>query len=124
MALRNCESNRSVDFQYSINATSLITGTWVDADTLDFTTPDLVAPTGAKNGNAALDRTAISATISGLNIANGATFWIRWTDFNASGADDGLAVDDFFLTPTAVAVSPSLSINNVSVAEVMQALQQ
>ena len=35
------------------------------------------------------------ATISGLSIPNGATFFIRWTDFDASGADDGLAVDDF-----------------------------
>ena len=35
----------------------------------------------------------------GLAIPAGQTFWIRWNDFNASGADDGLAVDDFSLTP-------------------------
>ena len=33
------------------------------------------------------------------SIANGATVWIRWTDVDVTGADDGLAVDDFSLTP-------------------------
>jgi len=28
-----------------------------------------------------------------------ATLWIRWTDSDASGPDDGLAIDDFALTP-------------------------
>ena len=49
------------------------------------------------NGNA--NRTAVSATIAGLAIPAGQTFWIRWNDFNAAGSDDGLAVDDFSLTP-------------------------
>jgi len=34
-----------------------------------------------------------------LSIANGASFWIRWTDSDlAPGADDGLAIDDLSLT--------------------------
>ena len=41
----------------------------------------------------------MTGSISGLELAQGATLWLRWTDFNASGADDGLAVDDFSLTP-------------------------
>lgn len=90
-----------IDFQYSLNATDLVTGTWVDVDELDFTTPDTVT-VGAKDGNAASDRTALSTSITGLSIANGATFWIRWTDLDATGADDGLAVDDFSLTPNNV----------------------
>ena len=37
----------------------------------------------------------MSFSITGLSIPNGASFWIRWTDFDiAPGADDGLAVDD------------------------------
>jgi len=92
-----------LDFQYSLNATSLVTGTWVDANALDFITPNTAAPTGAKDGNAAANRTALSSTISGLSIPNGATFWIRWNDLDASGADDGLAVDDFSLTPNGAA---------------------
>ena len=87
-----------IDFQISTDATDLTTGTYTDIDALDFTTPN-TATTGAKDGNAAGNRTTISFTISGLDIPNGSTFFIRWTDFDASGADDGLAVDDFSLTP-------------------------
>jgi uncharacterized protein len=87
-----------INFVYSLNATDLTTGTWISAASLNFVTPD-TATVGAKNGNAAGERTALSATISGLSIPNGTTFWIGWTDTDASGADDGLAVDDFSLTP-------------------------
>ncbi|MCI0538344.1 MAG: hypothetical protein L0Z50_24315 [Verrucomicrobiales bacterium] len=86
-----------LDFQYSTDAASLTTGSWTDADTLDFTTPNTVT-TGAKNGNSSGNFTSISSSITGLSIANGATFWIRWLDVDASGADDGLAVDNFNLT--------------------------
>jgi hypothetical protein len=101
-----------LDFQYSTDATSLTTGTWVNADLLDFTAPVTSPTVGALDGNASANRTLISSTISGLSIANGAIFWIRWTDLNATGSDDGLAVDDFCLTPQAepdvsVAASPS-----------------
>lgn len=99
-----------IDFQYSLDATSLTTGTWTNVDGLDFTTPNTTT-TGAKDGNAAANRTAISGAITGLSIPAGATFWIRWTDFNASGADDGLGVDDFSLTaftsPAGVTITPS-----------------
>ena len=88
-----------LDFQYSVDATSLTTGVWTNVDALDFSSPNTAAAVGALDGNAAANRTAISATISGLNIADGATFFLRWNDFNATGADDGLAVDDFSLIP-------------------------
>lgn len=105
-----------IDFQYSLNATSLTDGTWTDVDSLDFTTPNTVT-TGAKDGNAAGNRTALSGTIPALSIANGATFWIRWTSSDATGADDGLAVDDFSLTASGGAALPNLTINDVSLAE-------
>lgn len=90
-----------LDFQYSLDATSLLAvATWVDVDTLDFTTPNTTGTAGARNGNDPAYRTAISQSIGSLSIANGATFWIRWTEFNPTGADDGLAVDDFSLTAT------------------------
>ncbi len=95
-----------IDFQYSIDATSLTTGTNTDADALDFSSPTTTTGVGLLDGNAAANRTALSSAISGLSIANGATFWIRWTDFNATGADDGLAVDDFSLTPRGTTISP------------------
>lgn len=87
------------DFQYSTNATSLSTGTYTDFDALDFTPPITAGTVGLLDGNAAANRKVLSSTITGLNIPNGATFWIRWSDVDATGADDGLAVDDFTLTP-------------------------
>jgi uncharacterized repeat protein (TIGR01451 family) len=104
-----------INFEYSTNATDLVTGTYNPVAALNFVTPDS-GTVGAKNGNAAADRTAISSTISSLSIPNGATFWIHWTDTNAAGADDGLAVDDFSLTPQSV-VPPNLTINDVSLNE-------
>ena len=90
-----------LDFQFSTTATSLDTGTWIDVNLLDFTAPN-TGTVGALDGNAALNRVILSADITGLAIPPGAMFFIRWTDFNATGADDGLAVDDFFLSVSGV----------------------
>ena len=84
-----------LDFQYSTDATSLATGTWVNADQLDFTGPITTGTVGALDGTVAANATAINFTITGLNIGNGVTFYLRWSDFNATGADDGLGIDDF-----------------------------
>ncbi|MFN9111634.1 MAG: lamin tail domain-containing protein, partial [Bacteroidota bacterium] len=86
-----------LDFQYSVNATSLTSGTWTDVNALDFSSPNTSGST-TLDGDLAANRTNLSATISGLNIPNGATFWIRWTDFDVSGSDDALGVDDFSIT--------------------------
>ena len=105
-----------IDFQYSTDATSLATGTWTDINNLDFSGPISAGTVGALDGNAAANRTAISFTITGLSIPNGATFYIRWLSFDAAGADDGLAIDDFSITPVSTGGN-SLSINNVSLLE-------
>lgn len=107
-----------LEFEYSLDATSLTTGTWVAVTGLNFTNPiKTAAAAGPLNGNLAANRTAVSASITGLTVANGGGFWIRWKDFNSSGADDGLSIDDFSLTPTGVVPPPNLTINDVSVTE-------
>ncbi len=88
-----------LDFQYSRNAASLTTGTWVDFDSLDFLRTGSTT-TGSVNGNLAANRQNLSAVLSGINLAVGDTFWIRWSDFDATSFDDGLAVDDFQITAT------------------------
>lgn len=86
-----------LDFQYSTDATLLSNGSWTDFDLLDYANP------GQAIGNGAIQHTAtVTNTISGLNIAIGATFFIRWIDFNASGAQDGMAVEDFSFTASYV----------------------
>jgi hypothetical protein len=96
-----------LDFQYSLNATSLSTGTWVDNNVLDFISPNTTA-TGALDGNAAANKTVRSAVISGLSIPNNAIFWLRLNDADASGADDGLAIDDFSIQLNSADVTPPL----------------
>ena len=86
--------NDRLDFQYSLDATSLTTGTWVDVDALDFIGPVAAGTVGALDGNAAANRTAIAGNIGGLGIAPNATVWLRWNSTDVSGADDGLAIDD------------------------------
>jgi hypothetical protein len=96
----NCEQWRlgaidrtdRMDFQYSLDATSLSTGNWTDVDTLDCSGVLSAGTTGVKDGNT--NRIAVSGSVTSLSIASGATFWLRWTAFDASGSDDGLAVDD------------------------------
>ena len=85
----------SLDFQYSTNATSLNTGTWVDFNALDFIGPVNSGTTGAINGNQYENRVLISAVVDGLSLATGQALWIRWVDAPAEMTDDGLAVDDF-----------------------------
>ncbi len=104
-----------LDFQYSDNATDLSTGTYLDANALDFNPPVTTGTAGALNGNSAANRTAISSTINGLSIPPGASFFIRINDVDATGADDGLSVDDFSITPQAAPVgdaAPSVSSTN------------
>jgi hypothetical protein len=99
-----------LDFQFSIDATSLNTGTWFDLDALDFIAPVTVGTVGALDGNLAANRTSITA--SGIQWGNGTTLWIRWSSFDASGADDGLAIDDFSLTPIGGApATPSVNLS-------------
>jgi hypothetical protein len=99
--------NDRLDFQYSLDATSLSTGTWTDVDGLDFIAPNSTGTVGALDGNASANKSTITQTITGLSVANGATFWIRWADFNATGADDGLAIDDFSIDETNLPVELS-----------------
>ena len=111
-----------LDFQLSTNATSLSTGTWTDYDVLDFSGPVSSGTVGALDGNVSANRTAISATLTGLSIPNGASFWIRWTDWDVTGADDGLAIDDFSLTPIVIGVSGIGVSDNQAVAAGGQAI--
>lgn len=87
-----------LDVAYSLDATSLTTGGWIDLDALDFVGPATAGATGALDGNAAENRLLISHTLSGLSLAPGASLWLRWSDFDATGSDDGLAIDDFAIT--------------------------
>lgn len=95
-------------FQYSTDANSLTAGTYHDISALNFVTPN-TTDVGAHNGNDADNAKAISGIITGLDIAANSTFWIRWSDVDASGADDGLAIDNFSLISRG-AVAPAVLV--------------
>ena len=99
-----------LDFQYSTTATAVGSGTYTDFDALDFIAPKTTGATGALNGNLAANRTAVSATITGLSIPAGTTFYIQWEDFDTSGAEDGLGIDDLSVTANPVMTTTSLTV--------------
>lgn len=70
------------------NDTALNSGTSIDVDALDFITPDSTGAAGARCRYVRPIFTNISHTIAGMNITDGAAFWIRWHDFKATSADD------------------------------------
>jgi predicted extracellular nuclease len=105
-----------LDFQLSTDATSLGTGLWADVDAADLSSPNTSSLVNQLDGNAVGNRTAIVTPILGVSIPDGATFWIRWSDVDIASSDDGLAIDDFSITPLTDGVT-NLSIDNVSADE-------
>ncbi|WP_051882241.1 T9SS type A sorting domain-containing protein [Chryseobacterium soli] len=91
--------NDQVNFEISTNATSLTTGTWTPVTALTYNSNEITGTAGLRDGNASNYRTTLTSTITALSIAAGQNFWIRFVDVNVAGTDDGLAVDDFSLTP-------------------------
>lgn len=84
-------------FEYSTDATSLGTGTWVEVSSLNFAAPITTGTVGALDGNLTGNKTTLSANIA-VNIATSGTVFIRWRDQQAGTDDHGLAVDDFSVT--------------------------
>jgi hypothetical protein len=90
-----------LDFQVSLNATSLTTGSWTNVDALDFAAPNNQGAAGPTNGNVLPNRTIFpSVVINTTPIPNLGSIWIRWTSTDVLGNDDGLAVDDVVLRTT------------------------
>lgn len=79
---------------WSLDASSLDTGSWTEAPELDFHSLHTSGSARKLDGNAATNQLAVSGTLSGLALAPGASLWLRWQDENINGADDGLAIDD------------------------------
>ncbi len=99
-------------FAYSASATSLSSGAYTNLPALNFVSPgDACSATQntKTNGNSDNCRKLLTATITGLAIPNGASFWIRWTDVDTTGSDDGIAIDDVSVSATvsALSVNPS-----------------
>ena len=108
-------------FAYSLDATSLTTGTWVPVVALDAVSPVTTGGAdSARDGNLAANRAAVTALINGLSLANGAKMWVRWSDVNDAGNDDALALDDVRfgqavdIAPTVASTVPANNATNVA----------
>lgn len=99
-----------LDFAYSLDASSVGTGTWFDVDALDFVGPVTAGVTGALDGNDPANRVLVSYSLSGLALAPGASLWLRWSDLEATGSDDGLGIDDFWISAVNRSAPPTADV--------------
>lgn len=96
-------TQHALAFEYSLDATSLTTGTWTAFTALDFTGPIATSSAGALNGNDGPNRVNLLDTvILGSNWQDGTDLWIRWSDPDNAGNDHGLAIDDLAFSAQAV----------------------
>ena len=88
--------NETVAFSYSLDATSLTSGTWTPVTALNLN-EKLTGATGgaALDGNLPANYRNLTSLITGLNWGIGQDLWIRWVDTNDSGINGLYTIDDF-----------------------------
>ncbi len=86
-------TQHKLDFAYQIAATNITSGTWTDADSLDFTGPIATSTAGALDGNNSNNRVSLSNNLTGFSLAHGEEIWLRWADIDNAGSDHGLSID-------------------------------
>ncbi|MEI6239396.1 MAG: autotransporter-associated beta strand repeat-containing protein [Planctomycetia bacterium] len=92
-----------ISFGYSTSATTLsstATG-WTNLTALDYS----YTPTAVASGSL-IASSLVSGTIDTLSLANGSSIFLRWVDFDVTGADDGLAINNFSLLGLSGTSSP------------------
>lgn len=113
----NVDVVEALVFEYSLDATSLSTGTWTAVTALNAVEVANTNVSGTPlDGNAAANSANVTAGITGLSWAAGTTMWVRYKDANDFGTDALLAIDDFSLRSGAVTgVSSAKLAGNVLV---------
>lgn len=115
----------TLSFSYAIDPTDLNVGNYVAAPSLSFTSPNSTTNDSngiALDGNAAINRREVTATVTGVVWPAGSRLIIRWTDVDDLLNDDGLAIDDFVFTaqnagpvaPVIVSTSPADEATGIS----------
>jgi hypothetical protein len=97
---RGTVADDSLAFSYAIG-TDLITGAgFTLAPNLNFASPRCGDPDSRTGPDIFGCAQLVSSTVSNLNIPAGQMFALRFDHIDRPGRSDGLAVDDFSLTPT------------------------
>jgi predicted extracellular nuclease len=100
---RGTATGDSLTFSYSTTATGLTTGSFTGFTSLNFTSPGAscsATQNVATDGSSAPCKVSVSAVITGFSANPGSSIWIRWTDTDSSGSDDGLGIDNVTVTAT------------------------
>jgi len=74
------------------NARPTVASGWIPAASLNFAGPITSGTAAALDGNA--NFVNVAGSVSNLNWTPGSDLALRWVDFDATGSDDGLAIDD------------------------------
>lgn len=117
-----------LDFQYSLDATSLSTGTWINVNSLDFVSPTDSGAVGPKDGNAAANRTLrgpVTINFCQTPVPQGATFFVRWVSVAAiGGTNDGLAIDDLSIVIDTPCTADGNGDGTVNVTDLLNVISQ
>lgn len=89
----------SLHFAFSTDATSLSNGTWTEIPELNFGALHIAGAGVALDGNDPANQTNFNFDFSGFTLMAGGEMWIRWVDFDVTGGDHGLSVDNLILIP-------------------------
>ena len=92
-------------FEYKVGGASLLETGYTNYTPLYFTSPQ--TGSGALDGNAVANQTALADTLTGLNWTAGQEMWIRWS-LPSTGVTPGLAIDN--LTIEAVPEPATFSV--------------
>jgi len=98
----NVNAQNILSFSYLISSTpltGLVSALATDPSynyvpSLNFVSPTVGATATALDGNNALNRTAISGTLSSITLNPGQELMLRWVDINDVGNDHGGGIDD------------------------------
>ncbi len=112
----------TLTFEYGVGVNNLLdagASTFTAVTGLNFSSPTGTATVTKLDGNAAANRTARSATVTGINWLPGQNLVLRWRDADDTGNDDILGIDDVVFSSVLNTNSPPTAINlsNASIDE-------
>ncbi len=107
---RGDSAANTLAFSYSTSAADILSGSYTPVTGLDFTSPHTGASVTALDGNLPANQTVVTFTVTGLSWDAGTTLFLRWEDTDDTGADDGLALDNFvFSAADDATIAPTLT---------------
>lgn len=107
-------SPQTLAFSYQVGGpfSNAHSGNWTALPALDFVSPNLSGAGMALDGNALTNRQAFTGmALAGVSVPPGQELFIRWLDVDDTGFDNGLAIDDLFVTFSATASSPPPTVD-------------